>query len=41
MVLTYGAYTETLEEQRIKEDVISTLSDKVTQLMQEMELMKK
>jgi integrase len=41
MVLTYDAYEETVDNKLEKEDVISTLSDQLMKVMQEIEILKK
>jgi integrase/recombinase XerD len=41
LVLTYDAYTETVEEKQQKDDALSTLSDQVMKLMAEVQELKK
>jgi hypothetical protein len=40
MVLPYDAYNETLEKQQEKDDALTTLSDQVMKLMQEVRELK-
>jgi tRNA nucleotidyltransferase/poly(A) polymerase len=41
MVLTYSAYTETIDEKQQKDDALATLSDQVMKLMAEVQELKK
>jgi hypothetical protein len=41
MILTYDAYTETIEEKQEKDDALATLSDQVMKLMAEVQELKK
>jgi hypothetical protein len=40
MVLSYDAYEETVDNKQEKEDAIATISDQLTKVMQEIEILK-
>jgi|SRR5919108_3441305 hypothetical protein len=41
MILSYDAYEETIDNKLEKEDVIATLSDQLSKVMEEIEILKK
>jgi hypothetical protein len=41
MILSYDAYEETIDNKLEKEDVINTLSDQLSKVMEEIEILKK